>query len=287
MPRGYLKHNRGVSKKKARGGASRHWTNVNNEGTLITRRNDIKTLDEVFDDIVLAPSTYYTAKRNTTTCLEDHGTSTTKYPIRECAICFNKRPTITLSKKCWHHAACKECLRKLYVHNTWGSYPLKCFNPCCDQSVHAAQLEKHNIFSSTSEVRSYHEKLIQAKINKNKGLRTVMCPKCEAPRGIKKFNSDKDHIFGCVNPECRTRYYVSPFYATLRCLDNLKSDKMGINDGWARCPQCEILISKGDGCEHMDCVYCGKFFLWDEAIEKKMNRVPHAKIPDSEIYLWW
>ena len=109
MPRGYLKHNRGVSKKKARGGASRHWTNVNNEGTLITRRNDIKTLDEVFDDIVLAPSTY-TAKRNTTTCLEDHGTSTTKYPIRECAICFNKRPTITLSKKCWHHAACKECL---------------------------------------------------------------------------------------------------------------------------------------------------------------------------------
>jgi len=287
MPRGYLKHNRGVCKKKARGGASRHW-NINNEKDPPNEKERCRksprygSEDEVFDDIVLAPSTD-TAKRNT--CLEDHGI---KYPTRECAICFNKRPVITLSKKCqWHHAACKECLRKFYVHNTWGSYPLKCFNPCCDQSVHAAQLEKHNIFYSTVEVREYHEKHILAKINKSKGLRTVMCPKCEAPRGVKKFSSDKDHMFGCVNPECRTKYYVSPFYATLRCLDNMKSDKMGINDGWVRCPQCDILISKGDGCEHMDCVYCGEFFLWDEAIEKKMNQVPHAKIPDREIYLWW
>lgn len=47
-------------------------------------------------------------------------------------------------------------------------------------------------------------------------------------------------------------------------LENLERDKKGINDGWARCPGCKIMISKGDGCDHMTCV-CGRHFSWSVA----------------------
>ena len=50
------------------------------------------------------------------------------------------------------------------------------------------------------------------------------------------------------------------------------------------CPQCNILISKGEGCSHMTCAYCGYDFDWDKAVQKT---TPHAIVPNDEIYLWW
>ena len=79
---------------------------------------------------------------------------------------------------------------------------------------------------------------------------------------------------------------MSPFYATIPALENTTSDNFGINNGWAKCPQCGILIYKGDGCEHMKCVYCDHEFCWDEALEKK-SEICHARVPEREIYLWW
>lgn len=47
----------------------------------------------------------------------------------------------------------------------------------------------------------------------------------------------------------------------IKVIGGIQSDDIGRNDGWARCPHCRIMISKGDGCSHMSCV-CGKEFQW-------------------------
>lgn len=208
------------------------------------------------------------------------------YPTEECTICFKEYPLICLSTKCkWHEAACQKCLHRVYVttaQQSPRSYPLTCFHPLCSQPIHASQLQKHGIFASPHEVRKHHEMLVLAKINKS-DRRTVHCPECDMPRGV-LLSGDKDLTFGCAN--CNTRYQVSPFYATLRALDNMKCDNIGMNDGWARCPNCGIVISKGDGCEHMECTYCEHEFYWDE-VQQKKERVPHARVPIEQIHLWW
>ena len=223
MPRGYLKHNQGAntSKKQARGGSSRR----KNKDT----HNKKKA--RIFD---MNPCSR-TQSSCHTTIIEDftlHLIASTQqekkdiaYPIAECSICFNSAPLISLPKKChWHDAACKQCLRKLYVTNTKPQlYPLECYHPCCNQTVQVAQLKKHNIFETAKEVQRHHENLILAKIKKSGGeLRTVRCYKCNAPRGVRvDTTDDADHIYGCINPDCATKYLVSPIYATLRALENL------------------------------------------------------------------
>ena len=117
-------------------------------------------------------------------------------------------------------------------------------------------------------------------------LRTVRCYKCHAPRGVRvDTTDDTDHIYGCINPDCAAKYRVSPFFATLRALESMGKDSVGENEGWRHCPNCNILISKGEGCSHMKCANCYHDFDWDEC--RKMT--PHALIliPDEEIYLWW
>lgn len=272
MPRGYLKHNKEIGKKKARGGSS-------GQKYFAEKEPDPTRIRCAVEDFAL--DAQITTKNRTTR------EAAATYPIGECAICFEEAPIVCLSNKCrWHDAACHRCLHRIYVTNAQKStkrYPLTCFHPLCDQPVHAAQMEKHNLFASPTEAKKHHDMLVLSKIQKTDGMRTVHCPKCDTPRGIRKLG-DKDRTFGCKN--CKTVYLVSPFYATIRALENMKSDNFGINDGWAKCPQCGILISKGDGCEHMECVYCDHEFCWDEALEKK-SEICHARVPEREIYLWW
>lgn len=273
MPRGYIKHDKEVGKKKARGGSSRR-------GRVTKKDQDPpRTLCDVEDFKLDAPSA---TKDNT--AREDAVT----YPIGECAICFNEGPVVCLSNNCrWHATACHQCLHRVYVTKAQQStkrYPLTCFHPLCDQRVQAAQMEKHNLFASPAEAKKHHDMVVLSRIQKTDGMRTVHCPECDTPKGIRKLG-DKERTFGCKN--CNYVYLVSPFYATIRALENMKSDDFGINDGWAKCPHCGIMISKGDGCEHMFCSYCNHGFCWDEAQEKKKKAIIHARVPVKEIYLWW
>ena len=54
--------------------------------------------------------------------------------------------------------------------------------------------------------------------------------------------------------------------STIDALALLAGDRAGMNDGWALCPRkgCRMIISKGNGCNHMVCV-CGRHFDWTEA----------------------
>lgn len=274
MPRGYLKHAKEAGKKKARGGSSGQGYGTENwERTPPRNRN-------AAEDFVATANTKSSPVK--------------KEPIHhigECSICLKECPLVCLSTKCkWHDAACQQCLHRVYVTNAQKSaknYPLTCFHPLCDQAVHAAQLEKHDIFATADEAKKHRDMLVHSKINKIDWMRTVYCPKCVTPRGIGKNEiGDKDKIFGCRN--CKSFYQVSPYYATFRALERLEEDEVGGNYGWARCPnkECGIIISKGEGCFHMECTYCNTEFDWDEVQEDK-EKILHAIVPDKEIYLWW
>jgi len=272
MPRGYLKHNKEICKKRARGGSS-------GQRCIAKTDPDPPRICRAFEDFAVDAQSV--AKKNTVQKAK------AAYPTGECIICFEERPIVCLSNKCrWHDAAYQQCLHRTYVTDAQKStknYPLACFHPPCDQPVQTSQMEKHNLFASPAEAKKHYGMIVLSKIEKTEGMRTVHCPECDTPRGIRKLG-DKKHTYGCNN--CKTMYQVSPFYATLRALENMKCDDIGINDGWANCPKYSILISKGDGCEHIWCTYCDHEFDWDTAQEKK-KRVRHARVPDNEIYLWW
>jgi len=143
-------------------------------------------------------------------------------------------------------------------------------------------LKEHAVFAHAEEKTKHEEMMMLAKIHKLH-LRTAHCPFCNFPSGVGKRlgkgnekDKDKEHIRTCA--KCNKNYMLSPFCATYRALN-----KMG-KDGYAKCPKCGILISKGAGCDFMRCGGCGFCFSWERA---KQKMIPHAKVPDDEIHLWW
>ena len=188
----------------------------------------------------------------------------------ECSICFEERPLVCLaSTRRWHGAACEDCLHRYHVTDAQGStknFPPKCFHPLCDHKISAAQLDHHGIFKSDSQREAHHAMTVRAKVERSKNtkspLRTVLCPSCDMPRAIRRV--DRDLVIKCRN--CPGSYRVSPFYATLRALERSGwKDKIGDHECWKLCPSCRIVISKGDGCDHVHCGNCETHFFWSEA----------------------
>ena len=66
---------------------------------------------------------------------------------------------------------------------------------------------------------------------------------------------------------------ITHVMTTIAAVEAMGNDAFGRNDGWAKCPRCKIVISKGDGCDHMHCV-CGMDFSWSVARRK----VPSGKL---------
>ena len=272
MPRGYLKHNKDVSRNRERGGAS-HTTR---HPPVPDRRRQRKQANKSCID----NNDFYAVSRDSD-CSDVR--SPAKLKLGNCPICFEAAPVVVLSKKCWHEPACYACLRKVLVTNAQKdvrNYPLTCFHPQCQKPVVVEQLQKHGLLHTSEEVKKHHELTVLAKKRKNSFL-TIRCPypDCDHPRLLpKKFlSSNFERYFGCR--ACHNFYTVSPFYATLHALERIERD----NDGWARCPSCYMVISKGWGCDHMTCGACDYSFDWERAL----SRPPLARPPDDEIYQWW
>ncbi|CAB9524511.1 expressed unknown protein [Seminavis robusta] len=291
MPRGYLKHqDREVGRKKGRGGASHAGAKVCCDS--YDRKDPVKRHmgADVGGDFALK-----TVQQ--TKPADAAASSAEKETCGECPICFEDGPIVPLSNKCgWHDAACFKCLRYLYVENPKRCFPLVCFHPQCKQPVQWGQLNKHKVIRSSSESKEFHEKTKRAKqkeaiermrvkiaqiVAQKKDACSIECPHCNHPRLLPKKHRRTERIWNCGT--CAKEYLVSPDYATLAALERAEGrDSYGGHYGWARCPHCSILISKGDGCSHMICGYCKKDFDWHAA-----KGAPHALVPPEQIHLWW
>jgi hypothetical protein len=275
MPRGYLKHNKGISRKQRRGGSSFNapWSS---EVYGYWERKKIVDLTES-DFTLEGPASPRHVSSNEATSVRHVG---------ECLVCFEESPVICLIEQCkWHGGACRKCLHRIYVTEAQKStenYPLQCFHPQCSNKIRIRPLEQHQIFE-TPEEKKEHRKMMQYSKNKRRKERTVYCPKCDFPQGIKENIADEFTCLKCK--DCKFIFFVSPHYPTFRALQNWKEDSIGINDGWAPCPSCGIYISKGNGCDHMECGYCGHEFWWDDDVVDLWSRL--ARPPDEEMHLWW
>jgi hypothetical protein len=266
MPKGYLKHNTQVNRKVARGGASHQYT-----FRLHTKQGKPPCSPMIEDFSAGAAK------------LQPSKVKVNEYKVGECPICFETVPVINFSKKCsWHESACFSCLRRIHVTDASKSFQTSCFHPLCQQPINFVQLVKHKLICTPEEIKTHHALVLHQKMKKMKDPHTVHCPHCDFPRVFSKKLSGDDRCQCCKS--CGGRFLVSPDYATIRSLEWLEEDNAGLNDGWARCPHCGILISKGDGCNHMSCTLCYSAFDWSEAVG---NRPPLARPRHSDIYLWW
>ena len=285
MPRGYLKHKKEAGRRKSRGGGSHssgscrtHARNDPDKSALVGLQSTQPTTR--YPDFAIPSCQALTIPKKKNESID--------YPISECPICFEVGPVISLSKKnCgWHDAACFGCLRRLYVTDAQKdvrNYPLCCFHPQCRHPIQIGQLEKHNLFQTHADYKGYHRMMILKKAQQSaKGAaRTVYCPSCDMPRIIRS-RQQQDQMHSCQN--CCFRYRVSPDYATVRAMERMGQDTFGENEGIARCPGCGILLSKGDGCDHMTCPCCNHEFSWEQAVEDFGTL---ARPKDEDIYMWW
>merc|ERR1712038_1795918 len=111
-----------------------------------------------------------------------------------------------------------------------------------------------------------------AKAYRDARKRVINCPNCEMPH----LSIREERVVKCK--DCNTEFTsINHYHTTIAAVEAITNDRIGYNDGWARCPRCKMIISKGFGCDHMQCV-CGHDFSWTEALKKKDNRYENVKI---------
>jgi len=293
MSRGYLKNNtKAAGRKAGLGGGSKKCPKSPKKyasGKRAALYNDIcydidefdeyRDTEELYDDFFLDSSTSHEREEELDKKKEESS--------EECPICCNIRPLVKLMKGCNHPSACAVCLREMYINQAQQdvrNYPLKCYHPACDRIVTHAQLRQHNLCRSEKELTKHHRLHVLAKAYK--GTRIVAhCPDCDFPHEM-----NRQILITCKS--CGFKYEVNdevndeangitpPPSSTIKAVESIKRDAAGVNNGWARCPRCSIIISKGGGCKVMTCA-CGHLFYWDDALREK-ERAPALKVARIE-----
>lgn len=143
------------------------------------------------------------------------------------------------------------------------------------------QLLKHNLVLKEKELQKHYRLTTFAKVYKKSQRYTcVHCPHCDTARAITK----NQEIVNCKN--CASTFVAShddktTEVTTFFALRSLGSDDKGYNEGVARCPQCGIYISKGDGCSHMVCGACRCDFFWHKARRVDFSHLKVAKTTNN------
>ena len=189
--------------------------------------------------------------------------------VGTCSICFEESvPLIFLMKRCreHHEPSCHDCLRRIYVvdaQQSISNFPLQCYHPNCKIPVRETQLVNHNLVKTKAELTRYFRFIELAKGHRGgTSMTTAHCPECDHPRSFKSAGG-LFRVFACK--ECRYEFAAPDTQSLIQTLDGLPQDSVGHNDGWAQCPRCKVVISKGYGCDHMHCGMCGHDFSWSEA----------------------
>eukprot|EP00553_Chaetoceros_curvisetus_P014545 CAMPEP_0204643420 /NCGR_PEP_ID=MMETSP0718-20130828/687_1 /ASSEMBLY_ACC=CAM_ASM_000674 /TAXON_ID=230516 /ORGANISM="Chaetoceros curvisetus" /LENGTH=319 /DNA_ID=CAMNT_0051664617 /DNA_START=33 /DNA_END=995 /DNA_ORIENTATION=- len=294
MPHGWLKHESRIVGRKASRGGSSHGNNNNSSKhrsrqeadapsrvfrvTKPSKRNNIRCFIE--EDYEELDEGYLEQTQLQVQVHEDYRTAKNVFnDEKECPICYEVRPLISLMKKCNHPSACRECLHEIYVSQAQenvSNFPLQCYHPGCSKSILALQLISHDIFNTEEQLQKHYRFSTLAKAYSNDNTRMIVhCPDCDFPKLVthqEKVNCKRCNTkFGITytdtyhNKHKKVPTIKHDKNSTIKALEAVRRDDIGYNYGWTKCPRCKVIISKGDGCNHMTCV-CGKEFYWDEVI---------------------
>jgi hypothetical protein len=296
MPRGYLKKDNDVGAKGRRGGNSRKLQkkehpkrNQRKKPAASTSlgylyRDDDWSYDYIQDrlGIMSEEDGYWLPEPKKPEKEKEQSPK----EIGECGICYDTKPLMQLSKSCHHAKACYKCFRQYYIvtaQKDIANYPLRCWHPACSfRKLHVDQAKQ---FASNSRELKQHYRLSTMARAKEQGKMVANCPNCDHPRAFSK-NRSRLRVFSCQ--ECKKsvevmfdeedrnlhnllfgagRNVLDELREITQAVESLEADSFGNNQGWALCPRCHTIISKGYGCDHMNCTLCGSRFNWSEAKE--------------------
>lgn len=187
MPRDWLKHQyRTVGKRASRGGSSYRQREKEEERPNKSRHNryHLKTINFKSNEEELSWRNYGNHEDNEDLSFSGkHISSFSKNKdtvARECEICCEIHPLVSLLKKCNHAHVCHECLRKIYVKQAQqdvSNYPLQCYHPSCRKDVCDVQFIKHDFIYSEKFERHYRFMTLGKAYSRARNL--VYCPQCE------------------------------------------------------------------------------------------------------------
>ena len=184
----------------------------------------------------------------------------------DCDVCMaNKKVNMYLSLKC-EHKFCRECWENYLKEkiNNGNVIDIKCMDASCKEILIQGDVRKI-LVKNEKELYSKYKRFLKNKIKENsvQGKKYKHCPKencdeivLENPK-TKFVECAKGHqfCFECLdkwheNKKCNKNSDTEKFYKW----KNKKHTK--------ECPNCQYVIEKNGGCNHMTCQHCKYQWCW-------------------------
>ena len=140
-----------------------------------------------------------------------------------------------------------------------ASYPYTCFGVGCSCTISRDALKRQRILRGDDEWASYRRFSVLAQARDDPSRRAVNCPSCDTPQLMSA------HSKGWTTRECRERSCTAGSFEVAPLASGtdkatfwyLKSE----GHDFRRCPSCEYIIIRAEGCRYMVCA-CGHEFNW-------------------------
>lgn len=185
--------------------------------------------------------------------LKSKPTEMKNYRKYTCSICMNDTFTdkemVQIHKK--HYYTCKECIvfHAESFSRSKDLFPFKCIS--CNTILST------DIFSKFVDKDTF-AKIKRFDIEYTTQMEIILCHGCQSPYSIDTLN---EVYVEC--PTCRITLLDKKDYTE-------ELDSLAENEGWQKCPQCQMYIERIDGCnemthEHLDgsvcnfCYCCGDY----------------------------
>lgn len=181
-----------------------------------------------------------------------------------CTICYDNLDGTVIMPGCGH-CCCKDCFA-LYCSTDVGSkFPLRCFDSDCSEAV-PVQLVRREL--NDEKLKELMHAAVTDHLQQHpQAYAQCSGPDCSAWYHIEAAGEQNvcSSCFttSCVN--CKIEQHFGDSCAEHRERSEGHPEAL---QRWAdlnnakRCPRCQTLVEKIDGCHHMECVACRAHFCW-------------------------
>ncbi|KAJ6485458.1 hypothetical protein C8R47DRAFT_539712 [Mycena vitilis] len=189
----------------------------------------------------------------------------------ECAVCLETHSEQDAARvEPCQHTFCRDCMTG-HVRARIGErqYPIRCPNCAAGGPGSAAvgvidERVLNTLGLSRAERQTFDEMSIAQFADR------IECPGCHRRGPVERDPSQRTILcpFGCNTQWCRECNTVITGYEQVRhtCDGQAEMEHLAQRAGWKRCPQCNILIERSGGCNHMTCTRCHSHFCYRDGM---------------------
>ncbi|KAJ7618172.1 hypothetical protein DFH06DRAFT_1012240 [Mycena polygramma] len=188
----------------------------------------------------------------------------------ECAVCLETHSEQDAARvEPCQHAFCRDCMTG-HVRARIGErqYPIRCPNCVAGGTGSAAVVIDERVLNTLGLSRAERQTFDEMSIAQFADR--IECPGCHRRGPVERDPSQRTILcpFGCNTQWCRECNTVITGYEQVRhtCDGQAEMEHLAQRAGWKRCPQCNILIEKSGGCNHMTCTRCHSHFCYRDGM---------------------